>query len=126
VVVYLPDDEFHVAELINLHQANENLRKYADFHIVFEISVSFGSNICERNTHNKMICLLILVIYFDCHHKLPYPANHLRNVALINARTDYVITLDVDFIPNLDMHKQLKYASSPFFFLFFFVVPKST
>eukprot|EP00026_Physarum_polycephalum_P011009 Phypoly_transcript_11200.p1 GENE.Phypoly_transcript_11200~~Phypoly_transcript_11200.p1 ORF type:complete len:366 (+),score=38.93 Phypoly_transcript_11200:29-1126(+) len=80
-VVYLPDDDFHAAELIKLHQSNENLRKYADLHIVFEIS------------------------------KLPYPANHLRNVALINARTEYVITLDVDFIPNRDMHTQLKKAA---------------
>ena len=41
VAVYLPEDEFHVAELIKLHRENENLRKYADFHIVFESSVSY-------------------------------------------------------------------------------------
>jgi len=78
VVVYLQQDEFHVAELAQLHKSNENLRKYADFHIVYELS------------------------------KRLYPANHLRNVALINARTDFVLTLDVDFIPNRDLHKQLK------------------
>jgi hypothetical protein len=40
-----------------------------------------------------------------------YPVNHLRNLALQNARTQYVIMLDVDFIPNPQMHGQLRKAA---------------
>jgi hypothetical protein len=41
-----------------------------------------------------------------------YPVNYLRNIALQYARTRYVISLDVDFIPNPDMHEQLREAAS--------------
>lgn len=78
VVIYCPRTTFHVLEVQKLHKSNDNLLNYADFHIVYEAE------------------------------KYPYPANHLRNVALINARTDFVLTLDVDFIPNPSMHEQLK------------------
>lgn len=44
-----------------------------------------------------------------------YPINFLRNVALDNCRTDFVVLLDVDFKPNHAMYSNLQYA---FYFKF--------
>jgi len=38
----------------------------------------------------------------------PYPINVLRNTALQHARTEFVILLDVDFKPNLDMFLHMR------------------
>lgn len=36
-----------------------------------------------------------------------YPVNTLRNVALDNARTDFVFLADIDFMPNVGSHEYL-------------------
>jgi glycosyltransferase involved in cell wall biosynthesis len=50
--------------------------------------------------------------YADLHVRVvdlydKYPANHLRNDALRHCSTRYVVTLDVDFVPNPGMRPQL-------------------
>lgn len=37
-----------------------------------------------------------------------YPINKLRNVALKNALTDYVLIIDIDFLPSLNLYEYLK------------------
>lgn len=58
----------------------------------------------------------VLQKYADIHilyeEESRYPINHLRNLAMKYARTQYVLTLDVDFIPNPDMREQLREATS--------------
>jgi hypothetical protein len=36
-----------------------------------------------------------------------YPINHLRNIALDAADTDYAFLSDIDFVPNTDMYTYL-------------------
>jgi len=36
-----------------------------------------------------------------------YPINFLRNIVLNNARTDFVLVLDADFIPQVNAHDML-------------------
>jgi hypothetical protein len=38
-----------------------------------------------------------------------YPVNTLRNVAMQKCRTSYGLTLDIDFVPNQNAHKYLRY-----------------
>lgn len=37
-----------------------------------------------------------------------YPINYLRNVALRNTRSEYVVLTDIDFHPNAEMYDNLK------------------
>lgn len=53
-----------------------------------------------------------LLYYVDLHvvyaNNTRYPANVLRNLAIKEARSDYVFSLDVDLITSGQMHSQLK------------------
>jgi len=53
----------------------------------------------------------ILSKYCDVHllykQNSRYPVNNLRNLAITNARTDYVFHLDADFIPNANIKESL-------------------
>lgn len=37
----------------------------------------------------------------------PFQINYLRSVALKNTRTDFVFYIEADFIPSLDLRKEL-------------------
>lgn len=41
-----------------------------------------------------------------------YPVNTLRNVAMENARTSHVFTLDADFVPNMGALQYIKCVTS--------------
>ncbi|KAJ3226962.1 hypothetical protein HK099_003754 [Clydaea vesicula] len=82
------------SELLNL---NENLK-------LFEMNMK-----SDPYKKSKLILSLLFGIEFMVDHVTPsihhpydflYPINALRNVALKNAKTDYIFSLDADFLPS--------------------------
>ncbi|EGC35495.1 hypothetical protein DICPUDRAFT_152182 [Dictyostelium purpureum] len=47
-------------------------------------------------------------IHFLYSNQTRYPVNNLRNLALVNARTDWTLLLDVDFVTNEGMYEYLQ------------------
>lgn len=49
--------------------------------------------------------------YVDFHllyaNKTRYPVNNLRNLAVLNSRTELIMLLDADFVPSANMHEYL-------------------
>lgn len=85
VVIYLYDDQ--MAELQKKLKRNQNIllpdhQPSIDFHLWIQYRNSTKNN-------------------------AQYPVNHLRNLAIDHCSTDYIIMLDVDFIPSIDMYSEL-------------------
>eukprot|EP01132_Coremiostelium_polycephalum_P002309 gene2309-2848_t len=78
VVLYTRDDYDEIIKFMSDFMENDYLKKYGTLHLVFN----------DKNTK--------------------YPVNFLRNLAISQTYSDYIINLDVDFIPNESMSKQLK------------------
>lgn len=86
---------------------------------LLQLDSFLADNRYRHVTHNVDIHLLFsdLQVYFCCFvlkikicTQPDYPINVLRNLALDAARTKYVISLDVDFLPNVGMHAYLMYV----------------
>ena len=56
---------------------------------------------------SKHQMLGVHVIY---RHGIHYPINHLRNMAIENARTTYNLILDIDFLPMIGLYEYLNHC----------------
>ena len=74
----------------------ENSDAILDISILYETEYSNAVN-SQTITENKKY--IKYPRYFS-ENKVLYPINHLRNIALQMAQTDFVLLLDVDFIPS--------------------------
>lgn len=43
-----------------------------------------------------------------------YPVNYLRNIALNNARTQFIFLTDIDFLPMVNMYSYLREAANSY------------
>ena len=43
----------------------------------------------------------------DCLWQELYPVNHLRNIAINNTLAQYILTVDVDFLPSQDLYDKI-------------------
>ena len=47
------------------------------------------------------------LVLADFHPGRLYPVNTLRNVAIDNCRTNWMLLVDADFVPNMGLYEQL-------------------
>ncbi|KAF2076969.1 hypothetical protein CYY_001745 [Polysphondylium violaceum] len=59
----------------------------------------------EKNKDLKKYAYLHIV--YDDYPHMDYPVNFLRNVAVEYSKTNFIISLDVDFVPNIKLYDQL-------------------
>ena len=110
VFTYGKDVPFAIYSIVYLHTCVEHVRDKVSFHLVFPIaqapanlaSVSKFSFNCsavdylkiDRGRDNYQIS------------KVQYPNNILRNVAITNSKSEYILVLDIDMLPSKYLHKQ--------------------
>ncbi|KAH3851583.1 beta-1,4-glucuronyltransferase 1-like isoform X2 [Dreissena polymorpha] len=88
----------------------ENISKFVSFHIAYPVSISIEvkpSNVwnfeCEMEPEH-----LIRNDSSNFKSKVPYPHNVLRNIAITFAKTPYILSLDIDMIPSVNLHSQFE------------------
>lgn len=71
----------------------------------FKILQSLECSLCKRDGFHSLRTLLVK--WTSAAEDRSYPINSLRNIALRNARSDFVFLLDVDCIPSSDLYQSL-------------------
>ncbi|WAR18799.1 B4GA1-like protein [Mya arenaria] len=97
--------------IVYYHSCFTNIARMVTFHIVYPIS----------NPPQNLSSLLHVELRCDNHIKhsayeenlnyasnIPYPHNVLRNIAITNSVSAYVLVIDIDLIPSLDLYSQFQ------------------
>lgn len=104
--------------ILYLRECNAKIRDQVTFHVAYPreqqpktVNIDFGK-LREMSCSNPMATLQHLVKQYlkgttRWRAKLPYPQNHLRNLARKNCQSKYVFLTDVDIIPNKNMVEDL-------------------
>jgi len=94
VVIYVKDETEDLEYIRVMDSINPILQQWADVHLIYQNTVRFVIATAKNSTLTRIIT------------QSRYPVNTLRNEGINNARTDYVLVLDADMIPNSDLRAQ--------------------
>eukprot|EP01116_Phalansterium_solitarium_P010970 TRINITY_DN26577_c0_g1_i1.p1 TRINITY_DN26577_c0_g1~~TRINITY_DN26577_c0_g1_i1.p1 ORF type:complete len:611 (+),score=122.38 TRINITY_DN26577_c0_g1_i1:46-1833(+) len=83
--LYLEDLQTELPIVMKFWLANEAMRRHMDIHVVYDDKIN------DINWPDR-----------------PFPVNYLRNVGIRYARTQFVIFVEADFIPNINMYSSLE------------------
>ena len=122
VAVFTPGNHLNIAieTLIKLHQCIASFRQNVSVHLVYPLT-SQPQELNHRNSNdfqcsdNELLKLksdLSLENYDLKGYK--YPNNLLRNLASKNSRTEYIFVIDVDMLPNKDLHSDFLQFSNKY------------
>ncbi len=116
VGVYCPGDDFEVAVnlIYYLRECKDScVKTKTEWHLVYDTSFGPKTNssfpysyVNDMNFNCSQSFSEIvnkLNVSFRSAHSLPYPINVCRNVARINARTNYVFPIDIELYPSVGL-----------------------
>lgn len=63
--------------------------------------------------YSRATISLVKPNYLDSSH-LSYPINHLRNIAITESTTEYILVIDADFIPSNNLYRYIRSELMPY------------
>ena len=110
VFTYGKDTLFAVYSILYLYSCFESVHNTVSFHLIFPVnqapanlvSISKLNFNCSGSDYLRLDKMRENYNIFS----LPYPNNLLRNVAITNAKSDYILVLDIDMVPAKFLRKQ--------------------
>ncbi len=89
---------------VDYHLVSEPIPLQEEIPSPLDNNININNNNINNNNNNALPLRL-------------FPVNILRNVALDNALTDWVLLLDVDFVPSLSLYNNSRYIPIQIHFL---------
>ena len=110
VFTFGKDVPFAIYSIVYLHSCVEHVRDTVSFHIVFPVAQA-AANLASVSKFN-FNCSAVDYLKLDrgrdnyAISNMQYPNNILRNVAITNSKSEYILVLDIDMVPSKHLHKQ--------------------
>ena len=110
VFTYGKDVPFAIYSIVYLHMCVEHVRDQVSFHLIFPVAQTPASlaSVSKFNFNCSAVDYLKIDRGRDNYaiSNMQYPNNILRNVAITNSKSEYVLVLDIDMVPSKYLHKQ--------------------